>query len=107
MSEAKRLLDEATPLPWEVGKPSLFPAGRARLIWNGRELFATSWRAKDTEDAALIVHAVNRLPDYEAAVNALERLINVGDALWEDHPPVWMSEADDARAALARLRGDA
>lgn len=87
MTDVKRLLYEATPLPW--------PEDYGQAI--GDDI-------NDPADAALAVYAVNRLPDYEAAVDALERLINVGDALWEDHPPVWMSEADEARAALRRLR---
>jgi hypothetical protein len=104
---AKELLAAATPLPWEAGKPSLLPAGRARLIWNGQELFATSWRAKDTEDAALIVYAVNRLPDYEAAVDALGRVVALADSFLAITEPSseWATTMTSARAALARLRG--
>jgi hypothetical protein len=114
MTDVKKLLLEATPLPWEAGMPSLFPAGCSRLIWNGQELFATPWRTRDTEDAALIVHAVNSLPAYEAVADALaELLLSFGDS---DNGSIFVNVDRDgifnfpddvrkARAALAQLRG--
>ena len=78
MTEVKRLLAEATPLPWDRSRP--VPEREA--------------------DAALIVHAVNRLPDYEAAVEALERVVNV----WTGSRRFMPNAVADARAALARLR---
>ena len=106
MSDVQRLLDEASELPWGAEWPQKERATLAYII-RERETGPQVANVLLADDANLIVHAVNRLPDYEAAVDALERLINVGDALWEDHPPVWMSEADDARAVLRRLRGAA
>ena len=107
MSDVKRLLDEATPLPWEVGKPSLFPAGRARLTWNGHELFATSWRAKDTQDADLIVHAVNRLPDYERLADLADEVVaaNGSDDPLKEHR--LDSAIRQLQIGLSALRGDA
>ena len=61
------------------------------------------------EDLALLLHAVNRLPDYEAAVEALERLVGAWDAHGCDTCGAtgvafdW-PDAVDVRAALARLR---
>ena len=77
MSGASELLEQATPLPWPNQRISGF---------------------FDHSDAALIVYAVNRLPDYEAAVEALERLV----ASVEPGTP----HAGNARAALARLRDE-
>lgn len=123
MSDVKRLLDEASPRPWTWDKrDEHLPQGVRKhanircnndLPWPFGDAAAKraivqheSWYVHPrTADLDLIVYAVNHLPDYEAAVDALERVLNVGDALWEDHPPVWMSEADEARAALRRLRG--
>jgi len=94
MSEAQRLLEQATPLPWVQGADDI--NGEV----DGYEDFpviSTTWATK--EDAALIVYAVNRLPDYEAAVDALEELLPTVPHL------IVPEAAVRARAALRRLRG--
>lgn len=126
MTDVKKLLAEATPLPWRdagydnrhddlygcdlaAGSNAWITMGGGREGGEGSMLHA---------DAALIVHAVNSLPDYEAAVDALDKLGERHHAL-SDHDPgtVWrmrpafegLSECNDytcvdARAALRRLR---
>jgi len=79
MTTAKELRDAATPLPWDNDSGD----------WE-RDLDATN--------ANLIVYAVNRLPDYEAAVEALDVMLNSTRA--DELHPAW----EKARAALARLR---
>ena len=101
MSEAKRLLEQATPLPWDR-----MPVEQ--------DYTSCEW---SSADEALIVYAVNRLPDYEAAVEALEQIdsactvfLTMADKY---HPnggpaPAWLDfirdRQNEARAALARLR---
>ena len=104
MTDVKRLLATATPLPWWHHKYDLIVDALGEPIA----------QVEDSEaNAALIVHAVNTLPDYEAAVDALESVAwNQSDGkCWCDHP---MSGGEitrhgmrcqKARAALARLRG--
>jgi hypothetical protein len=57
----------------------------------------------DQADAALIVYAVNRLPDYEAAVEALEHVLETVGQTGGYHLIVPKAIVD-ARAILARLR---
>ena len=106
MSDVKRLLDEATPLPWRQSgtpeKPHWYVSGPDVLVHGpamerGDHVQETIDRW--TADAALIVHAVNRLPDYEAAVDALAE---ISDAYPHRSGPLWAT----ARKAVARLRGD-
>lgn len=96
MTDVKRLLDEATPLPWKatrknhwswIGADDGVPAHQTAVCTDARK-----------PDAALIVYAVNRLPDYEAAVDALERLVAF------DEDPGNLDALDEARAVLRRLR---
>lgn len=117
MTDVKRLLEQATPLPWAHG-PLFGEVWRLR----GNSLFqrvcwtkgARSKAPRVAADADLIVHAVNTLPAYEAAVDALERLCHYTDAASEcqpwkdgcDHRPWLREETDLAREALRRLRGD-
>ena len=94
MTDVKRLLSEATPLPWFHHKYDL-------IVDDLGEPIA---QVEDSEaNAALIVAAVNHLPDYEAAVDALESVLRFAQ-------PEYMSDdgaIDNARAALARLPGAA
>lgn len=127
MTDVKKLLAEATPLPWESVHPQ-------EMRWDAATILP-SGTPTNYADAALIVHAVNHLPDYEAAVDALEAISTLLD---DDSPDAcgaigviydnYMGgyEADDwchrprghagehlnledwqdfGRAALARLRG--
>lgn len=111
MSDVTKLLEEATPLPWHWDEATggirvadryikVAPGMNERVIW---------------PDAALIVAAVNRLPDYEAAVDALELLVASDDALQERSGLRYIHEGVEvthissdalnaARVALARLR---
>lgn len=145
MSDVKRLLDEATPLPWILPNPPdgvaegmiygsdgwavvdgmLFEGDRAERTKDWRQPF-TRPDGQHLANAALIVYAVNALPDYEAAVDALERLIvqheTQADLIhgarergfhdsdgWQDCVSLMCTNAradiTPARAALRRLRG--
>lgn len=85
--ELRRLLNEATPLPWRARKwPSptrmveVIPVAMPKLPivpWTG---FDDSSRIKAEHDAnaALIAAAVNALPDLLAIVDAARYLIDVG-----------------------------
>jgi hypothetical protein len=107
MTDVKALLEQATPLPWAVGKS---------VSHDGHNLYEPASSGDITSpdahlsqpDAALIVYAVNHLPDYEAAVEALE-VIAKEDALLEANPDAFDGHAarymqSVARFALARLR---
>lgn len=115
MSEARKLLDAATPLPWQVD-------GRAMVHrWFAKNDDGQYVYTDEPQNAALIVHTVNRLPDYEAAVDALERLLDqvedtdscpicmetMNDPLPPDAHHTEECGATDARAVLRRLRGEA
>jgi len=124
MSEAKRLLEQATPLPWHVrdrgigfevhvGDPAIGcenpnGSGWCTTINEGHR------ETMDEGDAGLVVYAVNRLPDYEAAVDALDALTGAANFISlvadEDVPSEesWRNldtAVETARAALRRLRG--
>jgi hypothetical protein len=92
-SEAQRLLDAATPLPWRDND------GIVRMHGD-RVPFRTP------ADAALTVYAVNRLPDSEAAVEAWGSLLDMLDNQPEAvRTAEYIDRWKAARAALARLRG--
>ncbi len=67
MTDVKRLLAEATPLPWRHGYRQFDEWERIE----GPDKRQVADYLKNDGDAALLVYAVNRLPDYEAAVDAL------------------------------------
>lgn len=124
-SRARELLGAATPSPWECepGRPYnpaldppddgdwptvFIPAGDAdRDRLPGIQRFSVSLQHANADaDAALIVYAVNRLPDYEAAVDALERLLlhalpHLPRTTMD--PRAW-SAVEGARIALCRFR---
>lgn len=121
MSDVKRLLDEASPLPWadggyqgvhdEIYGCDLSGAGGACITLGGGREGGEGSMAHG--DAALIVHAVNHLPDYEAAADALEGLLThavphlrgeTSPAAMQSDPRLW-SSVQKGRAALRRLRG--
>lgn len=117
MTRAKELLEQTTPLPWRAGDfdkeedgTPVLGGGEAHSIDEGMVVWVPRWDREN--NAALIVYAVNRLPDYEAAVEALDRLV-AALAYDAQNPPLmrsapWMDtrEVLDARAALARLRDE-
>jgi hypothetical protein len=103
MTDVKRLLDEATPLPWTVQHDE---------DWKTDDVFGADGvpvigEEYDTEraapNAALIVAVVNKAPDYEAAVDALDVLIRSTERLTSYRGN---DALDDARAAHHRLRGE-
>ena len=110
MSDVKRLLDEATPPDeWATYR---YQNGGGRVSV-GNRLLADFYEEGERE---LFLHARTRLPDYEAAVEALEALVaeQVEEILddygrW-DEEEVLAGHASQpleaARAALARLRGE-
>jgi hypothetical protein len=99
---AKELLEAATPLPWGCEDSSLF---------SGTYVTDNSWNAigamDEAADADLVAYAVNRLPDYEAAVDALGRVVALADSFLAITEPSseWATTMASARDALARLRG--
>lgn len=118
MSEAKRLWEQATPLPWQdigystSGHGAVFGCDLADkdgtpITWAGIE--GTEAAIRSHEDAALIVYAVNRLPDYEALRETVE-------AMWdsvENDPSSslekdleWERRWSRVSDALRRLRGE-
>lgn len=125
-TRAKELLEQATPLPWhstvlpktttdEYGNPveripSVYgrPRDEVYIVNIGRGYPGARLDGVRKEaDAALIVYAVNRLPDYEAAVEALDDVFTRLDDHFGEDGPDWLYEwADKARAALARLRDE-
>ncbi len=71
----------------------------------GPSIALTGNGPKQIPNADLIVYAVNRLPDYEAAVDALERLLKAGHGAYGLHGAPCRCEAHGpAHAALASLR---
>ena len=127
VTDVKRLLEQATPLPWhydgdshsdefwnrtseETSELSYHLASLDRLVldavWHND---STAGLYSTPADMALIVYAVNHLPDYEAAVDALQRLTTTASAMYDDWPTIDMkigAAIDAARAALHRLRGE-
>lgn len=112
MTDVKRLLDEATPLPW--GDPFDIHYGDYGWYVPGSPLGETDDSERGRADATLAVYAVNRLPDYEAAVLILAAFMELPGYHGEDcyiHTPD-LTTCDcgvqqariAAKAALARLR---
>ena len=114
MSDVKRLLNEASPLPWSQDEFDLYltDAEGEPVHWDHEGLGAT-W-GKDA-NPQLILHAVNHLPEYEAAMDALEyierRLRPVDPPRRDGHEGRRWADVDDAytmaRGARRRVRGDA
>lgn len=120
MTDISKLLAEATPRPWirpwatlEVRAPGADDLFGTRLTPNSLQ----QYQLKAQCNLDLAVHAVNALPAYEAAVDALERLADAYKITDGDNPPLCMlcdGRVDhfswcpiiDARAALRALRGD-
>ncbi len=124
MTDVKRLLDEATPLPWRV-RDAINERGRIEAVLVAAPtdvrrdgIVADTGEFPDRQakpDARLIEHAVNHLPDYEAAVDALAAVAwNQSDGpCWCDHNiggtevTKHGDRCQKASTALRRLRGDA
>ena len=99
---AKEVIEQIAPTPWHY-----FSDGKvygndgdaiADCYGNAAHLVDPAHRAE------AIVYAVNRLPDYEAAVEVL-RWIDDNYASVLNAETLWDEAAAMARAALARLRG--
>lgn len=111
MTNVKRLMDEATTGPWITQHVPDKAYSGDWYIWGAPSAVSVGDVINEA-DARLIVHAVNALPDYEAAVNALERLI-VAAAYYSAYvapfeqavgAPSLDDAVADSRAALRRLR---
>jgi len=122
VSRAKELLEQATPLPWVVQEPGPNDPGAGTVFidthafeWGPEPVIADS-APLGREDALLIAYAVNRLPDYEAAVEILAALMVLPGYHAEDcyihAPDLTTCECGvqqgriAAKAALARLRDE-
>lgn len=97
----QELLEAATPLPWTLNEESF------DRVFGTDGMAITDDCCTGSADAALIVYAVNHLPDYEAAVEALAQLLDHHENTCSvsGGPGAECVVRDDARAALARLRG--
>lgn len=112
MTDVKKLLDEATPLPWRDLWEHSDPEGDYPVGIKGNDGEPNNWVVRHDDDLgtpldknnALIVHAVNHLPDHEAAVDALKRLTWLADGDQDDEE--WDDAYREARAVLRRLRGE-
>ena len=98
MTRAKELLDAATPLPWTV-RDDLFEYA---IVKGAGGQSVTSLIAP--ADARLIRDAVNTLPAYEAAVEALRGLVATFDEYDADGVGYGGFPVSAAREALRRLQ---
>jgi len=114
MSEARRLLEQATPLPWTdhfchgtAGGDECWQSDPHHDIFHpdakGDGSYGTGAADimcvdEQCPEVNLVVYAVNHLPDYEAALDVLERLVAF------DSDPGEFEALNDARAVLRRLR---
>jgi len=108
MTTVKELLDAATPLPWTVS-PHPNPGFGVNIESELPDVDGQLAMYVTPPDAALIVYAVNRLPDYEAAVEALGRLVATSERIGGGgtNGEWWLPfqrSIREGRAALARLR---
>lgn len=104
MTDMKRLLADATPLPWEARSQS-HTFARYLLGGRGSEKYPRGVRVGEIDNihnAALAVAAVNAVPDYEAAVDALAGLL---ECIEMDRLNDLPDAEATARDALDRLRG--
>lgn len=116
--DVQAMIEAATPLPWRQSgtpeHPHWYISGPDTLV-HGPWLQAYDDTVQETKDrwnadAALIVYAVNHLPQYEAVAAALEQVIADGEPYFEDGTPAFHPDDDsirNARAALAALREEA
>ena len=93
---AKELLAASTPLPWWLDDDGSIRSHHGEIGYI------------DLPDGAIVIHAVNHLPDYEAAVDALEEILPLFEAEFVAASGYSTETAliDSARKALARLRGE-
>ena len=113
--DVKRLLDEATPLPWgidyESPKTIVAHDGTGAFVMRLGDARVFSYAVQMGKNVDLALYAVNALPDYEAAVDALVVLHDAAyealDLTTDDGSHMADLEAArlDASAALRRLRG--
>lgn len=74
MTDARRLIDDASPLPWVwEGSMGGVRTDQVAVVATG------GFNRTPPPDAELVLYAVNRLPDYEAAVDALAGLVAMFD----------------------------
>lgn len=118
MTDVNDLLARATPLPWYYERGDRIIAARVGTEGHRRgvgDYALVHFYDLGIEDigspdanAELVTHAVNRLPDYEAATAALERLyLGMGGNRDGDHTACtsnecWWRQAKDALVALGR-----
>ena len=105
----KELLAAATPLPWFAVPEGADVPGNFGIYTDESGGNRVGFRFEmdrcfDYYDAHLITHAVNHLPDYEAAVDVL-RWIDEEYASTLNAECLWDDAYAKAREALARLRG--
>lgn len=101
----KELLGQATPPPW--GDPDEYAYGDYGWYIPGSPLGEVADSDQALTDLKLAVTAVNHLPDYDYLALFAGRVVSwLSAGAHPDHGPT--DEAlDEARAALARLRGNA
>ena len=111
MTDVKRLLAEATPLPWrriERGGSGLADRIVGQDVLPG---YPESVARADPENAALIVYAVGRLPDYEDLREMVEAMWDsVENSTGPSTPETdmeWEARWSRVSAVIDRLREDA
>jgi len=89
IAELRRLLDAATPVPWEWGGSRARPVlRRVNRELSGCVLGCGALLGPSEEDAALIVAAVNSLPSLLAGRRgAWDAIEHMADELGWDHTP--------------------
>jgi NADPH-dependent ferric siderophore reductase len=121
IDDLKKLLAAATPGPWHVGHNELGDPQGPMSIWPdtsmvgaviarcGPQGMSQGWFEQPAKDAALIVAAVNALPELlamaEENARLREALQAIADRHIPDQPPAYdVSEADYARKHYMELR---
>lgn len=101
MRDVKRLLDGAA-LPWGDGTGDFFIPATSRNGYWTNDVHSD----RPVADADLIVYAVNRLPDYEAAVETLVQILEHGYMNYELGDPDCAAVYENVVAILRRLRDE-
>jgi hypothetical protein len=95
----KKLLEEATPLPWAIGAdPTSIVATQAGRPYVTTIAETKAYKHMREPNAKLIIHAVNTLPSLEVAANALVAKLR---ASYIPVPDNWQGELDALVNALA------
>jgi|UniRef100_UPI004047F461 hypothetical protein len=97
----KKLLEEATPLPWAVGAdPTSIIASQAGKPYTTTIAETKAYKHMREPNARLIVHAVNTLPRLVVAAEALIAKLR---ASYIAVPETWQGEVDALVDTIAEV----